>query len=149
MGLIAVAGCVGTATVCYKHKVILDKIYRLLLSVLYIDYLLCNLPAAVILDYDILHVHSVFDANAVCLKIFYKRKYHTLVLIVLCEAQCAEVRKSVYVMNVTAEITLHFKSARPALESKHRLPIQPEIRAPEAVGENLRDLLVLKILFGR
>lgn len=37
MCLIAVAGCVGTATVCYKHKVILDKIYCLLLSVLYIN----------------------------------------------------------------------------------------------------------------
>ena len=121
----------------------------MLLAVLYIDYLLCDLSAAVILDDNILHVHSVLNANAVSLKIFYKRKYHTLVLVVLCEAQCAEVRKSVYVMNVAAEITLHFKSARPALESEHCLPIQPEIRTPEAVGENLRNLLVLKILFGR
>ena len=43
MRLIAIARSIGAATVCNKHKIILYKIYRLLLAVFYINYLLCNL----------------------------------------------------------------------------------------------------------
>ena len=51
-------------------------------------------------------------------------------------------------MDIAAEIALHFKCAGPALESEHCLPIEPEVRLPEAVGEHLRNLLVLEVFFG-
>ena len=149
VGLVAVAGSVGAAAVRDEDKVVLDKVDRLFLAVLDIDYLLCDLFVPLILDDDILHIHAVFDAHAVRFKVFHERQYHALVLIVLCEAERAEIGESVNVMDIAAEVALHLKSARPALEGEHRLPIEPEIRTPEAVGKNVRDLLVLKILFGR
>ena len=52
-------------------------------------------------------------------------------------------------MNVPAKVSLHFERARPFLECEHSLPIKPEVGAPEAFGENFRNLLVFKLLFWR
>ena len=83
------------------------------------------------------------DAHAAGFKILHEREDHALVLVVLREAQRAEVRQTVDVVDVAAEIALHLQRARPALEGEHRLPVQPEVRAPEALGQHLGDLLVL------
>lgn len=54
MSLVAIAGCVGAASVCNKHKVILNKVYGLLLAILNINYLLCDFLVADGFDYYIL-----------------------------------------------------------------------------------------------
>ena len=78
-----------------------------------------------------------------------QRQDHALILVVLREAQGAEVRQTVDVMDVAAEITLHLQRARPGLEGEHRLPVEPEVGGPERIGQNVRDLLVLKLALGR
>ena len=45
-----------------------------------------------------------------------------------------------------AEIALHLQSGRPFLESKHRLPIKPEVGIPEGSRKNVTDFLILQIL---
>ena len=50
-------------------------------------------------------------------------------------------------VDIATQITLHFQSTGPTLESKHRLPVEPEIRVPEGLRQNIRYLLVLQILF--
>ena len=131
MRLIAVACAVGAGAVRDEDKVILDEVYCLLLAVADVDYLLCDYLAALVCNDDIFNVHAVLDAHAVRLKVFDKRQYKALVLIVLSKAQCAEIGKSVDMVNIAAEIALHLKRARITLESEHRLPVEPEIRAPE------------------
>ena len=148
VGLVAVAGGVGAAAVRDEHEIVLDEIERLLLAVLHIDDGLGDFLIAMLFDDDVLHVHAVLDAHAVGFEILHKREDHALVLVVLREAQRAEVGQAVDVVDVAAEIALHFERARPALERKHRLPIEPEVRVPEGVGQHIGDLLVLKILFG-
>ena len=111
MSLVAIAGCVGAASVCNKHKVILNKVYGLLLAVLNINYLLCDFLVADGFDYYIFNIHTVFDSDIVCLKIFYERQNHTIVLIILCKTKCTEIGKSVNMMNIAAKITLHLKCA--------------------------------------
>ena len=127
MGLVAVAGSVRATAVCYEYKIVFDKVNGLLFAVFYINYLFCNFFVAVVFDYNILDVHTVFNGDAVRFKILYKGKYHAFVLIVFCESQCAEIGKTVDVVNVSAKVSLHFKCARPTLERKHRLPIKPEV----------------------
>ena len=78
-----------------------------------------------------------------------QRQDHALILVVLREAQGAEVRQTVDVMDVAAEITLHLQRARPGLEGEHRLPVEPEVGGPERIGQDVRDLLVLKLALGR
>ena len=51
-------------------------------------------------------------------------------------------------MNVSLQISLHFKCGRPTLEGKHRLPIQPEICFPKIFIKNFTYLFVFKLLFG-
>ena len=51
-------------------------------------------------------------------------------------------------MDIAAEVTLHLQCAGPTLECKHGLPVQPEVCAPEGLGQHLGNLLVLQILFG-
>ena len=90
------------------------------------------------------YIHTVLDLHAMILKIFYQRQDHALVLVVFGETQGAEIRQAVNMMHIAAKITLHFQSARPALESEHRLPIEPEICAPEGFGKHIGDLLSSK-----
>ena len=52
-------------------------------------------------------------------------------------------------MHIAAEIALHLQRAGPALEGKHRLPVEPEVCLPEGFWQNLGNLLVLQILFRR
>ncbi len=51
-------------------------------------------------------------------------------------------------MNITAQISFHFKSAWPTLKSKHSLPIEPEICWPKWIRQNIWNLFVLKLFFG-
>ena len=149
VGLVAVAGGIGAAAVRDEHEIVLNEIERLLLAVLHVNDGLGDSLIAVLFDDDVLHVHAVLDAHAVGFKILHEREDHALVLVVLREAQRAEVGQTVDMVDVAAEIALHLQRARPALEGEHRLPVQPEVRAPEALGQHLGDLLVLKILLRR
>ena len=83
------------------------------------------------------------------LQIFHQRQDHALILVVLGEAQGAEIGQAVDVMDIAAQIPLHLQRAGPALEREHRLPVQPEVGAPEGVRQHVGDLLVLQILFRR
>ena len=119
VGLVAVTGSIGAATV----------------------------GIALGLDYDIFYVHTVLNLHAVILQIFYQRQDHTLILVVFGETQGAEIRQAVNMMHIAAKVTLHFQSARPALEGKHRLPIEPEICVPEGFGKHIGNLFIFQILF--
>lgn len=132
-----------------EHEIVLNEIERLLLAVLHVNDGLGDSLIAVLFDDDVLHVHAVLDAHAVGFEILHEREDHALVLVVLREAQRAEVGQTVDVVDVAAEIALHLQRTRPALEGEHRLRVQPEVRAPEALGQDLGDLLVLKILLRR
>ena len=79
-------------------------------------------------------------------KIFYKWKYHTFILVVLCKTKCTKVRKPIYMVAESAQISLHLKCRRPSLKCEHGLPVQPEISLPEGVRQNLTYLLVFKLL---
>ena len=149
VGLVAVAGGVGAAAVGDEHQVVLGQVDGLLPAVLDIDDLPGDLFAALVPDDDVFHVHAVFDPHAVRLKVFHQRQDHALILVVFGEAQGAEVGQAVDVMHIAAEVALHLQRARPALEGEHRLPIEPEIRAPEGVGQDVGDLLILQILLRR
>ena len=111
MRLVAVAACVGAAAVCYKHKVILDKVYCLLFAVLDVHNLLGNLLVAFLLYYYVFDVNAVFHRYAVRFKVLYKGQNHAFVLVVFGKAQCGEVGQSVDVVHVAAQVTLHFKRA--------------------------------------
>ena len=149
MGLIAVAGGVGAAAVGDEHQIVLDEVDGLLRTVLDINDLLGNPPVALGFDDDILHIHAVLDAHTVRFKILDERQDHALVLIVFGEAKGAEIGQAVDMVNIAAEIALHFKRTGPALEGKHGLPVKPEVRAPEGIGQHIGYLLVLQILFRR
>ena len=146
MGLVAVAGGVGAAAVRDEHEVILDEVDGLLLAVLDVDDLPGDLLVADRLDDDVPDVHAVLDAHAVALQVLDQREDHALILVVLREAQGAEVRQPVDVVDIAAEVALHFERAGPALECEHRLPVEPEVRAPEALRQHLADLLALEVL---
>ena len=111
VGLISVAGGVGAAAVGDKYKVVLGKVDGLLPAVLNIDYLLCRSFFSLGFDDYIFNVHTVFDRYAVGLKIFYEREDHAFILIIFCEPQSAEIGQSVDVVDIAAEIALHFKGA--------------------------------------
>ena len=147
VSLVAVTGSIGAAAVGNEDEIILDQVDGLLLTVFYIDDLLCDLLITFGLYNDIFYIHTVLDLHAMILKIFYQRQDHALVLVVFGETQGAEIRQAVNMMHIAAKITLHFQSARPALESEHRLPIEPEICAPEGFGKHIGDLFVFQILF--
>ena len=149
MGLVAVAGGVGAAAVGDEHQIVFNQVNGLLLAVLHVDDLLCDLLIAHSLDDDVLDIHAVLHLHAVAFQILYQRKDHALVLVVLGEAQGTEIRQTVDVVDIAAEVTLHFQSAGPALKSEHGLPVEPEVGVPEGIGENVGDLLVLQILFRR
>ena len=80
-------------------------------------------------------------------KILDQRQDHAFILVVLGEAQGAEIGQTVDVMDIAAQIPLHLQRAGPALECKHRLPVEPEVGAPEGFRQHIGDLLVLQILF--
>ena len=111
MVLVAVAGGVGAASVGDEYKVILDEVDCLLLATLKIYNLTCYFFIAYGIYYYILNIHTVFNFNAMCFKVFYQREDEALILVVLRETKCAEIRQSVDVMYITAQITLHFKCA--------------------------------------
>ena len=148
MSLVAVAGGVGAAAVGDKHKVVFGKVEGLFFAVLDIDYLFCDFFVSLCFDNDIFNVHAVFDRHTVSLEIFHKGKNHAFILIIFGETQSAEIGQSVDMVDIAAEIAFHFKCARPALEGKHGLPIEPEVGIPEGVGQHVGNFLVLKLLFG-
>ena len=111
MGLVAVAGGVCAAAVRNEHKVVFGKVNGLLLAVLDIDNLLCGFLAALGFDDYVLYIHSIFDCYAVGFKIFYEGQNHAFVLVVFGETQRAEIRQTVNVVNIAAEVTFHFKGA--------------------------------------
>ena len=153
--LIAIARSIGAAAVCDEYKIILyqiqclllDEVDGLLFAVLHIQNLLGDFFVAFGFDQDVFHIHAEFDVHAVRFQIFYERQNHTLVLIILCKAQRTEVGQTVDVMHIAAQIPLHFQCTGPALESKHGLPVQPEIRVPEGVRQHIGNFPVLQILF--
>ena len=147
VGLVAVAGGIGAAAVGDEHKVVLDEINGLLLAVLHIDDLAGYLLVALCFNNDIADIHAVFDADAVALQVLDQRQDHALVLIVLCKAQGAEIGQAIDVVDIAAEVALHFQGAGPLLEGEHGLPIQPEVGAPEALRQHLGDLFALQVLF--
>ena len=147
MRLIAIARSIGAGAVCDKYQIILDEVDGLLFAVLHIQNLLGDFFVAFGFDQDVFHIHAEFDVHAVRFQIFYERQNHTLVLIILCKAQRTEVGQTVDVMHIAAQIPLHFQCTGPALESKHGLPVQPEIRVPEGVRQHIGNFPVLQILF--
>ena len=70
-------------------------------------------------------------------EVFDKRKDPALILVVFGKTKSREIRKSVDVMDITAEVTLPFKGTRPFLESKPGLPLEPEIGLPEGFRKNI------------
>ena len=149
MGLVAVAGGVGAAAVGDEYQIVFNQVDGLLLTVLHVDDLLGNLLVPFGLDDDVLDIHAVLNAHAMAFQIPDQGQDHALVLVVLGEAQGAEIGQAVDMMHVPAQIPLHFQSAGPALEGEHGLPVEPEVGVPEGIGENVGDLLVLQILFRR
>ena len=147
MGLVAVAGSVCTAAVGDKDQIGLDQINGLFSAVLAVYDLLGNLLAADRFNDHISDIHAVFDPDPVGLQIFYQRQDHALILIVFGETQCAEVRQSVDMVDIAAQIPFHFQRTGPALKCKHGLPVQPEVGLPERIRQNVGDLLVLQIFF--
>ena len=73
VGLVAVAGGIGAAAVGDEHKVVLDEVNGLLLSVLDIDDLTGYLLVALCFNNDIADIHAVFDADAVGFQILHQR----------------------------------------------------------------------------
>ena len=145
-GLVAIAGGVGAAAVGDEHQIIFNEVNGLLLAVLDIDDLLCDLLIALIFNNDVLDIHAVLDLYAVRLQIFHQRQDHALVLVVFGKAQGTEIGQPVDVMDIPAQIPLHLQRAGPALEREHRLPVEPEVGAPEGVRQDLGDFLVLQVL---
>src|SRR5699024_9991378 len=104
MSLVAVTGSIGAAAVGNEDEIILDQVDGLLLTVFYIDDLLCDLLITFGLYNDIFYIHTVLDLHAMILKIFYQRQDHALVLVVFGETQGAEIRQAVNMMHIAAEI---------------------------------------------
>ena len=147
MGLVAIAGGVGAAAVGDEHQIVLDEVDGLLPAVLDIHDLPGDLLAALSFDDDIPDIHAILDMHTVRLQIFHQRQDHAFILVILGEAQGAEIGQAVDVMDIAAQIPFHLQSTGPTLESEHGLPIQPEVCIPEGIGQNIGYLLVLQILF--
>ena len=147
VGLVAVAGGIGAAAIGDENKIILDEINGLFLAVLHIDDLAGYLLVALCFNNDIADIHAVFDADAVGFQILHQRQDHALVLIILGKAQGAEVGQAIDVVDIAAQVALHFQGAGPLLEGEHGLPVEPEVGAPKALGQHLGDLLILQVLF--
>ena len=111
MGLIAVAGGICAAAVGDEHKVVLNQVDSLLLAVLDINDLLGDLFVAYGVNNYIPYIHAVLNAHAVRFEILDERQNHALILVVFGEAQRAEIGQTVNMMNITAEVALHFKGA--------------------------------------
>jgi len=83
------------------------------------------------------------------LKILLKRKNHAFVLVVLRETKGREIGQPIDMVAISLQIPLHFQSAAPTLEGEHRLPIEPEVAAPEMIIEEIADLLAFQFFIAR
>ena len=147
VGLVAVAGGIGAAAIGDENKIILDEINGLLLAVLHIDDLAGYLLVALCFNNDIADIHAVFDADTVALQVLDQRQNHAFILVILGETQGAEVGQAIDVVDIAAQVALHFQGAGPLLEGEHGLPVEPEVGAPKAFRQDFGDLFILQVLF--
>ena len=147
MGLITIARGIGAAAIGYEHKVIISQVNGLFTAIPDIYYLSCNLSVIFAFNDDILYIYAILDAYSVRFQILQQRKDHALVLIVLCKTQGAEIRQTVNVVDISAEVAFHFQSTGPALESKHSLPVKPEICTPKRLWKHFGDFFIFQIFF--
>ena len=143
VGLIAVAGGVGAAAIGDEHQVVLNEVDALLLAILDIDNLLCDFFVTHSLDDDVFHIHAVLNPNPVGFQILYQRHNQALILVQLGKPEGAKVGQAVDMVDIAAEVALHLQGAGPALESKHGLPVEPEVGLPEGVRQHIGNFLAL------
>ena len=147
--LIAVTARIRAATVGNKHKVAFQKIDAPFFAVFHVLDFFRRFLLAVNIEHHVLHVDAVFRFHAVIFKIFLQRLNQTFILIVFRKPKRREIGQSVDMVHVSLQVSLHFQRGIPRMESKHRLPVQPEIALPEIVVEVIADFLILQLFFGR
>ena len=147
--LITVAGGISAAAVGDEDQIVLHQVNVLCFAITDKIQTAGDLLAVFLLDHDVLHIHAVFNLHAMAFQVLDQGQDHTLILVILGEAQCGEIRQTVDVMAIAAKVALHLQCRGPALEGEHGLPVQPEISLPEGGRQHLRDFLILKILFRR
>ena len=98
---------------------------------------------------DVLHLHVVVELHAEAFQILDHRQDHRLVLVVAGETQRAEIGQAADVVDVTADVQLHFQCAMPVLEGEHGAPVHPEVRIEHLVVEEVGNLLAVQLLVRR
>ena len=83
------------------------------------------------------------EFHAKAFEIFYHRKNHGFILIVLGKAQCRKVGQTADMMDIALDIQLHFQRAVPVFKSEHGAPVQPKVGIQHFVIEHIGNALVV------
>ncbi len=146
--MIAPLGVLHQGAIGYEDQVVFGKINAAQLSVLNPFDAACDLVIGCNIECDIHHLRVELNLDALLTKPCDQRQHERLVLVVLSELQCAEVRQAVDVVNETLNVELHLQGAVPLLEGKHRSPVEPEVGVEEILAEDFVDSLFVE-LFGQ
>ena len=146
MRVVAGRGIFGAAAVGDKYEVVLNQVNGFFLALMDAEDLAGHLAAALNIEQHVGHAGVVLELHIVVFQILDHGQDQRFILVVLGELQCGEIRQAADVVNEALNIQLHLQCAVPLLESKHRLPVEPEIALVEFLIKHIVQRFVVKIL---
>ena len=147
--LVTDRGILHAAAVRDEHKVVFGEVDVLFLAVAQRVDTRCKLALFVTVKLDVCDLHAEVKLHAVAFKVLHHRQNHGLILVVLCKAQCLEIRQTADVMDKALNVQLHFECGVPVFKGEHRAPVEPEVGVQHLVVEYVRNALVLQVFVRR
>ena len=123
MVLIAVDGSLCTTSVCHKYKVVLSKNDSFFHTIYLALDCFCDFLISFKLKEYVCNLSIELELNTCCLQIFLHWQDQRFILIIFCEFQGTEIRKSGNVMDKSLEVQFHFQCTVPVLKCEHGSPV--------------------------
>ena len=141
--LVTDRGILHAAAVRDEHKVVFGEVDVLFLAVAQRVDARCKLALFVTVKLDVCDLHAEVKLHAVAFKVLHHRQNHGFILVVLCKAQCLEIRQTADVVDKALDVQLHLECGVPVFKGEHRAPVEPEVGVQHLVVEYVRNALVL------